>query len=212
MAVNPKNMKIAMGAIGAIGPVAASNQIALPPGAPGANGPAGPAPHFGDIRSTSTGDLEVFTQNGWVQSPLSEAYSAVQPRGLEGQITNGSFSVASMTHAKTLAVETQHGRVTVNYDTGELTLPAGIGRAEGIRDFWLGFQENFKSTNTEKYEREILNLKRELASTKSTAALMKQESEKSASKRVADKVKAKYGNEKFIMVKPEDLIKFIEGA
>ena len=209
MAFNPKNMKIAMGAIGAIGPAAASNQMAS---APGANGPAGPAPHFGDIRSTSTGDLEVFTQNGWVQSPLSEAYAAVQPRGLEGQITNGSFSVASPTHTKTLAVETQYGRVTVNYDTGELTLPAGIGRAEGIRDFWLGFQEHFKSTNTEKYEKEILNLKRELAGTKSAAALMKLEGEKSASKRVAEKVKAKYGNEKFIMVKPDDLIKFIEGA
>jgi hypothetical protein len=27
---------------------------------------------------------------------------------------------------------------------------------------------------------------------------------------VAEKVRKKYGNEKFIMIKPEDLIKFIE--
>ncbi len=212
MAFNPKNMKIAMGAVGAIGPVAASNQMAS---APGANGPAGPAPHFGDIRTTSIGNTEVYTQNGWqgIGGTIDGPTDIPPQRGLMGgQITNGSFAIASPTHNKTLAVETQHGRVTVNYDTGELTLPAGIGRAEGIREFWLGFQENFKSTNTEKYEKEIMSLKRELATTKNSAVLMKEESEKVASKRVADKVKAKYGNEKFIMVKPDDLIKFIEGA
>ena len=36
--------------------------------------------------------------------------------------------------------------------------------------------------------------------------------EKDAAKPIVEKVRKKYGNEKFIMVKPEDLIKFIEGA
>ena len=109
-----------------------------------------------------------------------------------------------------ISVETKLGTIVINLDTGDLTIPPNIGRNEAIREFWLGFQEHFQPTNKAKYEEEIKFLKRDLAATKASAVLMKQENQKESSKRVAEKVRNKYGNEKFIMVKPDDLIKFIE--
>lgn len=110
-----------------------------------------------------------------------------------------------------IAIETKVGRVGINIETGDITIPPGIGRDVAAREFWLGFQEHFQPVNKAQYEEEIKYLKRDLAGVKASAALMKQESEKEASKRVAEKVRKKYGNEKFIMLKPEDLIRFIEG-
>ena len=112
--------------------------------------------------------------------------------------------------ASVISIETKLGRISVDIETGDITVPVGVGRDDAIREFWFGFQKHFNPFDKAKYEIEIDQLKREIAEAKTSAVLMKQENQKEASKRVADKVRNKYGNEKFIMVKPEDLIKFIE--
>lgn len=110
----------------------------------------------------------------------------------------------------TLSFETDHGRVTLNIKTGDLTIPVGMGREDVIREFWLGFQKHFKTGDTTQHEKRIKELQQEVAHVKATAALMRKDDEKEAAKKVAERIAKKYNGEKFIMVKPEDLIKFIE--
>ncbi len=184
-------------------------------------------PQLGDLRSSVNGDIEIYDGNDWVtQKPQVTtvpqgwfttgnigSVSIGNGGGLSGMASHGFIAqgatIGVATEApRTIAVETKHGRVTLNLDTADITFPADIGRNEAIRDFWFGFQEVYKPGNS-KLESEIQSLKKELAATKASAALMKKESEKEASKRVADKIKAKYGQDKFIMIKPDDLVAFI---
>jgi hypothetical protein len=111
-----------------------------------------------------------------------------------------------------MAVMTPHGKVKINLDTGVLTIPHGIGREEAIRDFWLGFQENFRGAERVKYETEIDSLKRDISHITQKAEEYKKEVNKIVKDTIVKKVSEKYGNEKFIMMKPADLIKFIEGT
>jgi len=62
----------------------------------------------------------------------------------------------------------------------------------------------------EKYEQQIKDLQLQVAQVQASAALMKKDDEKEGRKKVAEKIAKKYNGEKFIMVKPEDLIRFIE--
>lgn len=149
--------------------------------APGANGPANP----------------------FMNAPMATDIS-------NASITNGTFTVADPKPLSVISIETKLGRVSVNIETGDITIPVDVGRDDAIREFWLGFQKHFVPSNKAKYEKEIEDLKRDLAGAKASAVLMKEESVKQASKRVAEKIRKKYNGEKFIMVKPEDLIKFIE--
>lgn len=216
------------------GVMGASNQMAS---APGANGPAGPytkhshshiaptSPNVGDMWTEPvTGKIYVYAPpNGWVVTAANAAnpfMNAPMATNIpNASITNGTLSIGkghpyafheSLTNV--IAIETKVGRVGINTETGDITIPPGIGRDEAIREFWFGFQKHFQPTNKTRYEEEIKYLKRDLAGAKASAVLMKQEGEKHANKRVAEKVRKKYGNEKFIMLKPEDLIKFIEEA
>jgi hypothetical protein len=205
------------------GATSGSNQMAS---APGANGPAGPYsvvanssgpnppsnPSFGDLWNDDvSGKMYIFTQKGWVDTTANAAMTGGSVRATissAGNLTVGNPNPPT----SVIAIETKVGRVGINIETGDITIPPGIGRDVAAREFWLGFQEHFKPANTAKYEQEIKYLKRDLAATKASAVLMKQEGEKDANKRVAEKVRQKYGNEKFIMLKPEDLIRFIEEA
>jgi len=116
----------------------------------------------------------------------------------------------SIKPASTLEIKGKLGNIKIDLDTGELTLPPNVGRDAGIRDFWLGFQEHFQSTNKAEYEKKIADLRHDVQALKDRAIQAEVSSLKDASKKVAAKVAAKYSGEKFIMVKPEDLIKFIE--
>ena len=111
-----------------------------------------------------------------------------------------------------MVIMTPHGQVKINLDTGVLTIPHGIGREEAIRDFWLGFQENFRGAEKTKYEDEIASLKRDISHITQKAEEYKNEVSDIAKKSIVKKIAEKYGNEKFIMIKPADLIKMIEGA
>lgn len=100
---------------------------------------------------------------------------------------------------KNIIIQTKKGNITLNMDTGDITIPPDIGRNEAIRDFWLGFQEHYQPTNKTEYEKKIETLKSDL-----NQAIRK------GAQAVAEKIAEKYGNEKFIMIKPEDLIRFIQ--
>ena len=109
-----------------------------------------------------------------------------------------------------IAIETKLGRVGIDIDTGDITVPVGVGRDEAIREFWFGFQKHFVPSNKAKYEKEIEGLKRDYERLETYYKAKFVEIEKDSAKFIVEKVRKKYGSEKFIMVKPEDLIKFIE--
>jgi hypothetical protein len=131
------------------------------------------------------------------------------PPGSNGDF---SFTLNKMNPSSEMAVMTPHGKVKINLDTGVLTIPHGIGREEAIRDFWLGFQENFRGAEKTKYENEIASLKRDIEHITQKAEEYKNYANDVVKKSILKKIAEKYGNEKFIMIKPADLIKMIEGA
>lgn len=176
-------------------------------------------PAKGDLRWNNGGFQEQYDGHNWnrvaptgpVGSPtggLSYSDNAIGANGAAGP-----YSMASgFKPASTITMQGKLGDVTINLDTGELTMPPGVGRDAAIRDFWLGFQEHFQPTHKVKYEATIRQLEQELAQTKNTATLLREADTKAAHKRVAEKVAKKYAGEKFIMIKPEDLVKFIQEA
>jgi hypothetical protein len=176
-------------------------------------------PRFGDKRMNAIGEIEVYTTGGWESvsainnTPSSFANIASAP------ITNGQLSISndrshtfSVANQPTSVIEivTKVGKVGVNIETGDMTIPQGIGRDAAIREFWLGFQEHFQPLNKAKYEKEIADLKDDIQKMKDYYGKALEAADKKSSSVVAEKVRKKYGNEKFIMIKPEDLIKFIE--
>jgi hypothetical protein len=149
----------------------------------------------------------VGAQGSNVNKPFSFNINEISPHGVPtGGLTNNPSVHSEM------AVMTPHGKVKINLDTGVLTIPHGIGREEAIRDFWLGFQENFRGVEKTKYETEIDSLKRDISHITQKAEEYKKEVNKIVKDMIVKKVSEKYGNEKFIMIKPADLIKMIEGA
>jgi hypothetical protein len=138
---------------------------------------------------------------------IGPPYQPINPLGGP----TGGLTINSPVHSE-MVVMTPHGKVKINLDTGVLTIPHGIGREEAIRDFWLGFQENFRGVEKTKYEDEIASLKRDISHITQKAEEYKKEVNKIVKDTIVKKVSEKYGNEKFIMMKPADLIKFIEGT
>lgn len=148
----------------------------------------------------------MMTNTGPVGPVLTQGLNAANPW------TSQSLNVGhGIKPAAEISMSGKLGTVTINLDTGELKMPPNIGRDAAIRDFWLGFQENFQPTNKAQYEKKIMELEKEIESTKRSAALIENADAKKAIKKVAAKISAKYSGEKFIMVKPDDLIRFIEG-
>ena len=157
------------------------------------------------------GAYGVISGSNQMASPPPGANGPAGP--FTASITSDNTASMGITKVDTrdvISIETKLGRVGINIETGDITVPHGIGRDEAIREFWFGFQKHFQPSNKAKYEEEIFSLKKELSAAKTSAVLMKQENEQQANKRVADKIRKKYNGEKFIMVKPEDLIRFIE--
>jgi hypothetical protein len=123
----------------------------------------------------------------------------------------GSLSISnSFQPANTLAFETDHGRITLNIKNGDLTLPVGMSRADGAREFWMGFQKHFNTGDTAAHHREIALLKAQIKEEKHKADEYGQYVIKETRAQIANKIRTKYNGQKLIMVKPEDLAKFIE--
>jgi hypothetical protein len=213
------------------GVMGASNQMAS---ASGANGPAGPyskhshghiaptSPSDGDMwTDAASGKIYIFsTHNGWLDTAANPFMNAPMATNIpNASISNGNLSVGKghpyafhSPPTNVIQIETKVGRVGINTETGDITIPPGIGRDEAIREFWLGFQEHFRPSNTAKYEKEIEGLKRDYVRLETYYKDKLVNLGKDAAKPIIEKVRKKYGSEKFIMVKPEDLIKFIEEA
>ena len=150
----------------------------------------------------------VGAQGSNVNKPFSFDINGISPHG----VPTGGLTINNPSVHSEMVVMTSHGKVKINLDTGVLTIPHGIGREEAIRDFWLGFQENFRGAEKTKYEDEIASLKRDISHITQKAEEYKNEVSDIAKKSIVKKIAEKYGNEKFIMIKPADLIKMIEGA
>ena len=161
-----------------------------------------------DLWDEAVEDANATVTSNITRPPGSYITSIPYPHGAVGAPDPGAPS----TTVSELAVMTSHGRVKINLDTGVLTIPHGIGREEAIRDFWLGFQENFRGAERAKYEDEVASLKKHISYITQKAEEYKNQVLDTAKKSVVKKIAEKYGNEKFIMVKPADLIKFIEEA
>lgn len=178
-------------------------------------------PSFGDLWTDTLGHINVYTQQGWV--PVSGNLSAASVSAANipvpaGSITNGQWAPVGVKigvgHPSTniISIETKLGRISVDTETGDLTVPVGVGRVDAIREFWFGFQEHFRPSNNEKYDNQIAHYKEHIETMKRHYEESVAYHKKDASAIVAEKIRKKYNGEKFIMIKPEDLIKFIEEA
>jgi hypothetical protein len=197
-----------------------SSAASIKPRAP-ARRSTGPGLHFpvnaniGDLYTDNSGEVFIYSQAGWITNNF--------PSSATGQITNGQIPISNMIsnggHFITAAVPPEAtvtmqgklGNITMNLDTGELTMPPNVGRDAAIRDFWLGFQEYWQPTNKAEYERKIKELQQEVTQIKVSSLAIEKEAKQNAAKKIADKFRKKYGDQKLIMVKPEDLARFIEG-
>lgn len=144
----------------------------------------------------------VGAQGSNVNKPFSFDINGIYPHG----VPTGGLTLNNFTPGKSeFAVNTIHGLVKINLDTGDLTFPPGIGRDVAVREFWLGFHEHFKTIDKKKYEQQIAEISRKADEYRNHANDV-------VKKSILKKITEKYGNEKFIMMKPSDLIKLIEEA
>ena len=169
-----------------------------------------------------TREHEVFTGGaGWM--PVSGIGQGPLPTGSPNSITSFDPTtvykdIYTTDHTTTIAppgnnkfrVITKAGTVVADLETGELTVPIGVSRQQMLREFWLAFQEHFKGGNAAKYEQEIKKLENEIFGYKMEQSKKEKELKKRIQDRLVDKINNTYGNQKFIMMKPDDLIKFLE--
>ena len=135
-------------------------------------------------------------------------HMSMTPHPYSSQSQSGSFTISNPPDPNNFVITTDKGVVTLNLKTGDITFPLEIGRDEAIRDFWMGFQKYFGSSDVD----EVAKLKTKLKETEQAAEEYKKYVYEKTVKGVVDKISKKYANEKFIMTKPADLIKLIEEA
>jgi len=171
-----------------------------------------------DVNATITGNVTIPSRSYITPVPYPHGPVGAQGSNVNKPFTidiNGiyphphgvpteRFTIASPGPSE-FAINTPHGQVKINLDTGDLTFPPGIGRDVAVREFWLGFHEHFKTIDKKKYEQQIAEISRKADEYKNYANDV-------VKKSILKKIAEKYGNEKFIMIKPADLIKMIEGA
>ena len=169
---------------------------------------SGTGPIPGDMRQGQSG-VEIYTASGWqpATGPSPAPWKYLPSPGSLQSIQSGH----PIDVTKNLVINTSKGDIILNLSTGDITFPVGLSRDEAIRDFWFGFQKHFPCGNDEHYERSIKLLENELKKQKQKADEYGEYAVKETRKRIAEMIADKYKGEKFIMVRPEDLIKFIEG-
>ena len=75
--------------------------------------------------------------------------AAVQNGGFVAQsidnltVSNANMGITKVEPRNVIEIETKLGRVGINVETGDLTIPPGVGRNDAIREFWFGFQKHF---------------------------------------------------------------------
>lgn len=186
---------------------------------------------IGDTRLGANGGLEYFDGISWIAGPkpvigprghetgivaqdVSQVFSGPMP---QHYLQNGTISVMPQA-ARTIQFETSQGMIKLDLDSGKIDMPPGIDNNTAVKEFWNGFSEQFDCGEKRQYEKKILALQQKIESMKHNIEFKhKEHAEKlsncriDVAKELAEKVRRKYGNEKFIMVKPQDLINFIAG-
>jgi hypothetical protein len=82
-------------------------------------------------------------------------------------------------------------------ETGIVEFPPGMHRSAALYEFWQGFAQIYRPNHSE------------IALAKQETQLLRvqvKDAHRTVSKKIAEKIQEKYGNEKFIMIKPDDLI------
>lgn len=148
-------------------------------------------PNVGDIRFDSlVNSYQVWNGYEWVMSNTRYA-------------TVGSLSVGNPNPTNVFEVRTSSGEsIKANMETGTVEFPPGMDRSSALYEFWQGFAQVYKVNNTE------------VSLAKQEASFLRQRvvnAYKDAKNNIVEKIQKKYGNEKFIMTKPDDLINFIKG-
>lgn len=170
-----------------------------------------------------TGEYEVFDGKSWLEEPRQAAAQAAPPRP---HVNAPAIDYTKESHTikwpadhtikwpgddgNKFTVNSTWGRFTIDLETGELTMPAGVTKNEGLRQFWLAFQEHFKGPTNNEYEQQIVKLNNEVAYYKSKLATFNDNVRAVEKQKLIDKVRNKYGSDKFIMTKPDELIKLLE--
>lgn len=116
-----------------------------------------------------------------------------------------SIRLDAPTATNMFEVNTPSGRIRANMATGEVFFPDGMHRSSALYEFWQGFSKTYMPNNTE-----LSLAKQEVSMLKMRMNEYKKYAVKEITDKIAEKVQKKYGNEKFIMTKPDDLIKFIK--
>lgn len=138
-----------------------------------------------------------MTAPGAVPSPYYTDNTAGSPN---------SFTIGAPTATNMFEVNTSSGRIRANMATGEVFFPDGMHRSSALYEFWQGFSRTFMPSNTE-----LSYAKQEISMLKKKMYEYEKHVVKEITEKIAEKLQKKYGNEKFIMTKPDDLIKLIKG-
>jgi len=121
--------------------------------------------------------------------------------------TDNTFnsSIEAPTSTSMFEVNTPSGRIRANMATGVVEFPPGMSHSAALYEFWHGFAQVYKPVNIE-----LDYAKQEIAMLKQKTKEYENYAVKEITEKIAEKIQKKYGNEKFIMTKPDDLIKFIK--
>lgn len=114
----------------------------------------------------------------------------------------GSFTIGAPPATNIFQVNTPSGPITANLETGEVFFPQGMNRSDALYEFWKGFSSVYMPNNS--FKAEVVRLKKQIRDYEEYAV-------KETTNKIAEKIQKKYGKEKFIVLKPDDLINFIKG-
>jgi hypothetical protein len=156
-----------------------------------------------------TNEYEVYDGKTWTSVNQQRGIS-IQNHTMPIGVVGPADSAIKHSHDNKFEVHSTHGRFIIDLETGDLTMPAGVAKHDGLRQFWLAFQENFKGTYNKEYEQQIIKLKNEVNYFKDKISSINKNAENDIKNKLIDKVRNKYGSEKFIMTKPDELIKLLE--
>ena len=151
-------------------------------------------PKHGDIRfDSAAGGYQIWLGDDWYPHP---------PPALTNGLVDKNVHEWQRHIPPTgiFEVRTSSGTIKADMNTGIVEFPPGMNRPAALYEFWQGFAQIYRPNHSE------------IALAKQETQLLRdqvKDAHRTVSKKIAEKIQEKYGNEKFIMIKPDDLIKFL---
>ncbi len=157
-------------------------------------------PNVGDFRFDSlVNSYQVWNGYEWVITDRN----TVQAGAHYYSDNTSGLRVGNPNPTNIFQVITSSGEsIKANMETGSVEFPERMNITTALYEFWQGFSRIYKVNNSE------------VSLAKQETAFLRQrvkDTHIDAKKNIAEKIQKKYGNEKFIMLKPDDLINFIKG-